>query len=206
VELPTRLGVHASIQVSLALVVACVACLTELYTNPVLLATSATGFAAMAVANLAQASPRLVARTFTLVAVCTPSLRLIQVLVSSPADLIRDLDRQVDGRLGVLMLAATSGASFGGLLPSALPSTHKLLTAGYFACAVTCNAFIVHVRTGDERMPSFQIVHGVIPFVASFLSALGLAVSRDGERVEAAAVVEDWMAEVTASEGRRWRD
>jgi len=55
-------------------------------------------------------------------------------------------------------------------------------------------------------MPSFQIVHGVVPFVASFLSALGLAVSRDGERVEAAAVVEDWMAEVTASEGRRWRD
>ena len=84
------------------------------------------------------------------------SLRLIQVLVSSPADLIRDLDRQVDGRLGVLMLAATSGASFGGLLPSALPSTHKLLTAGYFACAVTCNAFIVHVRTGDERMPSLS--------------------------------------------------
>ena len=49
-------------------------------------------------------------------------------------------------------------------------------------------------------MPSYQIVHGVIPFVASFLSALGLAVSRDGERVEAAAVVEDWAAEVTASE------
>ena len=98
------------------------------------------------------------------------------------------------------MLAATSGASFGGLLPSALPSTYKLLTAGYFACAVTCNAFIVYVRTGDERMPSFQMVHGVIPFVASFLSALGLAVSRDGERVEAAAMVEDWAAEVTASE------
>ena len=34
-QLPTRLGVHASIQVLLALVVACVACLTELYTNPV---------------------------------------------------------------------------------------------------------------------------------------------------------------------------
>ena len=91
------------------------------------------------------------------------------------------------------MLAATSGASFGGLLPSALPSTHKLLTAGYFACAVTCNAFIVHVRTAK------------IPFVTSFLSALGLAVSRDGERVEAAAVVEDWAAEVTGAGAHRFQ-
>ena len=37
------------------------------------LATSATGFAAMAVANLDQASPRLVARTFKLVAASHPS-------------------------------------------------------------------------------------------------------------------------------------
>ena len=60
-------------QCAAALVVAGVACLTELYTNPVLLATSATGFAAMAVANLDQASPRLVARTFKLVAASHPS-------------------------------------------------------------------------------------------------------------------------------------
>ena len=160
------------IQVSLALVVACVAFLTELYTNPVLLVTTAAGFATMAVANLAQTSPRFVARAMTLVAVCAPTLRLIQVLVSSPADVIDDLDRQVNGRLGVLMLAAGAGASFGALLPTTLCSTHKLLTAAYFACAVTCNAFTVRVRTGDDRMPSFQIVHGVVPFVVSFLTAL----------------------------------
>mgnify|MGYP001240135863 FL=1 len=52
-----------------------------------------------------------------------------------------------------------------------LPSTRKLLAAGYFACAATCGAVVFRVRTGDERMPSFHLLHVLAPFLAWFLAA-----------------------------------
>ena len=90
------MGLLAPIQVSLALVAVCAAFAAELYTNPTF-AFAAAGFAAIAAANLAQASPRIVARALTMMLVCAPTLRLIHVLISSPAQLTRHLDNSSKG-------------------------------------------------------------------------------------------------------------
>ena len=76
-----------------------------------------------------------------------------------------------EARLAILALATAVGASLGALPPSALSSTRKLLAAGYFACAATCGAVVFRVRTGDERMPSFHLLHVLAPFLACFLAA-----------------------------------
>jgi len=170
-------GLLAPIQVSFALVVGCAAFAAELYTDPAFV-FAAAGFAAIAAANLAQASPRIVARALTTVFVCAPTLRLIHVLVSSPAELTRDLDKLIEGRLGLLSLCAGVGSSYGALPPAALPSSRKLLVVAYFACAFTCCAFVLHARTGDERMPSFGMLHAVLPTVASVLAAQAVSYSR----------------------------
>ena len=95
-QLPSRVGLLAPIQVTLALVVVCAAFAAELYTDPTF-AFMAAGFAAIAAANLAQASPRIVARALTMMLVCAPTLRLIHVLISSPAQLTRHLDNSSKG-------------------------------------------------------------------------------------------------------------
>ena len=137
----------------------------ELYTDPAFLFLAA-GFAVLAVANLARASPRFVASVTMMIVVCGPTLRLIQALVCSPAELARDVDRLAEGRLGFLTLCAAGGASFGAQPPSALPSTRKLLAAAYVACVVTCSAMAKRARTGDDRMPSLELLHGFLPFLA----------------------------------------
>ena len=170
-QLPARVDVLAPIQVSLALVAVCAAVVAELYTSPVFF-LAVVGFAAIAVVcTLAQASPRIVARALTTIMVCTLTLRLIQVLVSSPADLINDLAKLIKGRLGLLSIAVACGASFGVLPPSALPSSRKQLAVAYYACMLSCVALVLRVRTGDERMPFFALLHGVLPFVVSVLAA-----------------------------------
>jgi len=177
-QLPLRVGLLAPIQVSLALVVVCAAFAAELYTDPAFV-FAAAGFAAIAAANLAQASPRIVARALTMMFVGVPTLRLIHVLVSSPAELTRDLDKLIEGRLGLLSLCAGVGASYGALPPAALPSSRKLPAAAYFACgpALTCVALVLCARTGDERMLSFEMLYGGLPFAASFLAAQAVSYS-----------------------------
>ena len=127
----------------------------------------AAGFVALVVANLARASPRSVASATMLIVVCAPTLRLGDALVRSPADLSRDMDRMTEGSLAILALATAVGASLGAQPPFALPPTRKLLAAGYFACAATCGTVVFRVRTGDERMPSFHLLHVVAPFLAA---------------------------------------
>ena len=168
--LPARRSVFAPIQVSLALVVVFAAFVAELTTDPTFF-LGAAGFVVLVVANLARASPRFVARATTLLAICAPTLRVGDALLRSPADLSRDLDRMTEARLAIIALATAVGASLGALPPSALPSTRKLLAAGYFACAATCGAVVFRVRTGDERMPSFHLLHVLAPFLACFLAA-----------------------------------
>ena len=143
----------------------------ELYTDPAFLFLVA-GFALLAVANLARASPRFVARATTTIVVCGPTLRLLQALVCSPAELARDVDSLAEGRLGFLTVCVAGGATF-GVQP--LPTTRKLLAAGYLACAVACSTVGFRVRTGDDRMPSLELLHGVLPFLASFLAALAVS-------------------------------
>ncbi|EOD05875.1 hypothetical protein EMIHUDRAFT_121401 [Emiliania huxleyi CCMP1516] len=172
--LPARRSVFAPIQVSLALVVVFAAFVAELTTDPTFF-LGAAGFVVLVVANLARASPRFVARATTLLAICAPTLRVGDALLRSPADLSRDLDRMTEARLAILALATAVGASLGALPPSALPSTRKLLAAGYFACAATCGAVVFRVRTGDERMPSFHLLHVLAPFLACFLAALAVS-------------------------------
>ena len=71
----------------------------------------------------------------------------------------------------MVVVIAVAGASFGALPPSTIPSTRKLLATVYSACVITCSAFVLRVRTGDERMPSFHLLHVLAPFLACFLAA-----------------------------------
>ncbi|EOD18720.1 hypothetical protein EMIHUDRAFT_118278 [Emiliania huxleyi CCMP1516] len=92
-SLSARLGALAPVQFSLALAVVFAARLAELNTtNPAGL-LGAAGFAVLALANLAQASPRFVARAMTLLLVCSSTLRLVSVLVRSPEEMARVLDK-----------------------------------------------------------------------------------------------------------------
>ena len=174
--LPARLGVLApvAVQVLLSLVAVFAAILGELATDPVFFLLT-MAFAAISVANLTQAWTRFIPLTLTMTLVCGSTLRLVQVLVSSPAELARGLDRMVEGRLGMVVVTAAAGASFGALPPSTIPFTRKLLATVYFACVITCSAFVLRVRTGDERMPSFDLLTGVLPLVASVLAALAVS-------------------------------
>ncbi|EOD24467.1 hypothetical protein EMIHUDRAFT_457748 [Emiliania huxleyi CCMP1516] len=149
----------------------CASFAAELYTDPAFLFLVA-GFALLVVANLARASPRFVARATTMLVVCGPTLRLVQALVCSPAELARDVDSLAEGRLGFLTVCVAGGATF-GVQP--LPTTRKLLAAGYLACAVACSTVVFRIRTGDDRMPSLELLHGFLPFLASFLAALAVS-------------------------------
>lgn len=163
-------GVIAPIQVTLAVVVVCVAFLAELYTVPVIL-FAAAGVAVMSVAYMAQASPRIVARLVMLLVVCAPTLRVVDVLVRSPAALINELDKLEDARLGMVALFVAGGATFGAFSPSTLSCKCKLRAAAYSVCAATCGDSIFRVRMGDERMPAFAILNGALPFFAAVLIA-----------------------------------
>ena len=140
-------------------------------TNPAFLFALA-GFVLLSVASLAHASPRFVAHATTAFVVCGPTLRLLQALVCSPAELARDVDSLAEGRLGLLTVCVAGGAIF-GVQP--LPTTRKLLAVGYFGCAGVCNTVAFRVRTGDDRMSSLGLLHGFLPFLASFLAALDVS-------------------------------
>ena len=155
--------------------------MAELYTDPAFLFLAA-GFAVLAVANLARASPRFVASATMMIVVCGPTLRLIQALVCSPAELARDVDSLAEGRLGLLTVCVAGGATF-GVQP--LPTTRKLLAVGYFGCAGVCNTVAFRVRTGDDRMPSLELLHGFLPFLASFLAQSGACRAHMAEEREA---------------------
>ena len=162
------------LQLSLALVVVVAAYLAELYTNPAgLLAAAGCGLLAMA--NIAQASPRFLARAMVTFVVCTPTLHMTSLLVRSPAELTGAFDKFADVGRYVTTMAAAIGAGFGALPPSTLPPTRKLLAAGYCACALACGGLIVRVRTGDERAPSLQLLYMLLPFLATFLAAQAAA-------------------------------
>lgn len=163
-------GMIAPIQVTLAVVVVCVAFLAELYTVPVIL-FAAAGVAVMSVAYMAQASPRIVARAVMLLVVCAPTLRVVDVLVRSPAALIDELDKLEDARLGMVALFVAGGATFGAFSPCTLSCKCKLRAAAYSVCAATCGDSIFRVRMGDERMPAFAILNGALPFFAAVLIA-----------------------------------
>mmetsp|Transcript_12542 Transcript_12542/g.39998 ORF Transcript_12542/g.39998 Transcript_12542/m.39998 type:complete len:258 (-) Transcript_12542:230-1003(-) len=165
-----RLGVIAPIQVTLAVVVVCVAFLAELHTVPVIF-FAATGVVVMSVAYVAQASPRIVARAVMLLVVCAPTLRVVDVLVRSPAALIDELDKLEDARLGMVALFVAGGATFGAFSPSTLSCKCKLRATAYSVCAATCADSIFRVRMGDERMPSFAILNGALPFFAAVVIA-----------------------------------
>ena len=79
----------------------------------------------------------------------------------------------------MLSLCAGCGASYGALPPAALPSSRKLPSAAYFACgpALTRVALVLCARTGDERMLSFEMLYGGLPFAASFLAAQAVSYS-----------------------------
>lgn len=156
----------ASIQVSLALVVVCAAFLTELYTSPVFL-FAAAGCAVVAILALTSRRTDL-ARMMTLLVVSAASLRVVEVRVRSPTALARDLDTFADASPALLTLCSAVGAVFGS---SNIPSTRKLLVASYYAGAATSSGVLVRVRTGDERMPSFEMLHGFLPFLAASLAA-----------------------------------
>jgi len=184
-RIPLRLDVaqYKPVQLSLALAVMFAARLAELdTTNPSGL-LAAAGFGLLALANLAQASPRFLARAMTLVLVCAPTLRLVRVLVRSPESMARDLDKLAGIGRCVITMATATGAAFGALPPSALPPTRKLLAVGYCACASACVNVILRVRTGDERAPNFHLLHIVLPFFASFLAAHAASRSSFGQNV-----------------------
>ncbi|EOD39785.1 hypothetical protein EMIHUDRAFT_223313 [Emiliania huxleyi CCMP1516] len=184
-RIPLRLDVaqYKPVQLSLALAVMFAARLAELdTTNPSGL-LAAAGFGLLALANLAHASPRFLARAMTLVLVCAPTLRLVRVLVRSPEAMARDLDKLAGIGRCVITMATATGAAFGALPPSALPPTRKLLAVGYCACASACVNVILRVRTGDERAPNFHLLHIVLPFFASFLAAHAASRSSFGQNV-----------------------
>ena len=166
-----RLGALAPVQFSLALTVVFAARLAELDTTNPAAFIAAAGFGLLALANLAQASPRCLARAMALVLVCAPTLRLVSVLVRSPEALARDLDTFAGVGRCITTMAAATGAALGALPPSALPPTRKLLAVGYCACVQMCVGFILHVRTGDERALSFYLLLVLLPFLASFFAA-----------------------------------
>mmetsp|Transcript_14368 Transcript_14368/g.42170 ORF Transcript_14368/g.42170 Transcript_14368/m.42170 type:complete len:510 (+) Transcript_14368:158-1687(+) len=173
-SLPARLGALAPVRFSLALLVVVAAhMLRGPSSAPGGIHTSlgAAGFAVLAVANLAQASPRFVARAMALLIMCCPTLRLVSVLVRSPEEMARDLDKFAGAGRCLLTFCAACGAAFGALPPSALPPTRKLLAVGYCACVQMCVGFILHVRTGDERALSFYLLLVLLPFLASFFAA-----------------------------------
>ena len=185
-SLSARLGALAPVQFSLALLVVVAAhMLRGPSSAPGGIHTSlgAAGFAVLALANLAQASPRSVARAMALLIMCCPTLRLVSVLVRSPEEMARALDKFAGAGRCLLTFCAACGAAFGALPPSALPPTRKLLAVGYCACAQMCVALILRVRTGDERAPSFQLLHIVLPFLASFLAAHAASRSSVGQNV-----------------------
>ena len=165
-----RLGALAPVQLSLALLVVFAARLSEFSINPAGL-LAAAGFAVLALANLAQASPRFVARAMALLIMCCPTLRLVSVLVRSPEEMARDLDKFAGAGCCLLTFCAACGAAFGALPPSALPPTRKLLAVGYCACVQMCVALILRVRAGDERALSFYLLRLLLPFLASFFAA-----------------------------------
>ena len=180
-----RLDVMQSkpVQLSLALLVMVAPRLPQLHTpNPAAFIVAA-GFGLLALANLAQASPRFLARALTLLLVCVSTMRLVSVFVRSPEAMARAFDKLAGAGRCVITLAAAGGAALGALPPSALPPTRKLLAAGYIACALACVGFILRVRTGDERAPSFQLLHIVLPFLASFLAAHAASRSSVGQNV-----------------------
>ena len=86
----------------------------------------------------------------------------------SPTALARDLDTFADASPALLTLCSAVGAVFGS---SDIPSTRKLLVASYYAGAATSSGVLVRVRTGDERMPSLEMLHGFLPFLAASLAA-----------------------------------
>mmetsp|Transcript_44458 Transcript_44458/g.145717 ORF Transcript_44458/g.145717 Transcript_44458/m.145717 type:complete len:655 (-) Transcript_44458:322-2286(-) len=173
VRISLRLDVVQSkpVQLSLALLVMFAARLAELDTTNPAAFIAAAGFGLLALANLAQASPRCLARVMALVLVCAPTLRLVSVLVRSPEGMARDLDKFAGAGRCLLTFCAACGAAFGALPPSALPPTRKLLAVGYCACVQMCVGFILRVRTGDERALSFYLLRLLLPFLASFLAA-----------------------------------
>ena len=173
-SLSARLGALAPVQFSLALAVVFAAhMLRGPSSAPGGIHTSlgSAGFAVLALANLAQASPRSVARAMALLIMCCPTLRLVSVLVRSPEGMARDLDKFAGAGRCLLTFCAACGAAFGALPPSALPPTRKLLAVGYCACVQMCVALILRVRTGDERALSFYLLYTLLPFLASFLAA-----------------------------------
>jgi len=173
-SLSARLGALAPVQFSLALAVVFAAhMLRGPSSAPGGIHTSlgAAGFAVLALANLAQASPRSVARAMALLIMCCPTLRLVSVLVRSPEGMARDLDKFAGAGRCLLTFCAACGAAFGALPPSALPPTRKLLAVGYCACVQMCVGFILRVRTGDERAISFYLLLVLLPFLASFFAA-----------------------------------
>ena len=173
-SLSARLGALAPVQFSLALAVVFAAhMLRGPSSAPGGIHTSlgAAGFAVLALANLAQASPRSVARAMALLIMCCPTLRLVSVLVRSPEGMARDLDKFAGAGRCLLTFCAACGAAFGALPPSALPPTRKLLAVGYCACVQMCVALILRVRTGDERALSFYLLLVLLPFLASFFAA-----------------------------------
>jgi hypothetical protein len=151
-------------------------------TNPAGL-LGAAGFAVLALANLAQASPRFVARAMALLLVCISTLRLVQSLAFSPAKLTSAIDKAAGAWGCAITFYAACGAAFGALPPSALPPTRKLLAVGYCACAQMCVGFILRVRTGHESALPFYLLHIVLPFLASFLAAHAASLSSVGQNV-----------------------
>mmetsp|Transcript_8249 Transcript_8249/g.24452 ORF Transcript_8249/g.24452 Transcript_8249/m.24452 type:complete len:221 (-) Transcript_8249:406-1068(-) len=194
-----RLDVMQSkpVQLSLALLVMFAARLAELDTTSPAGLLAAAGFGLLALANLAQASPRCLARAMALVIVCAPTLRLVSVLVRSPEALARDLDTFAGVGRCITTMAAATGAAVGALPPSALPPTRKLLAVGYCACVQMCVGFILRVRTGHESALPFYLLHIVLPFLASFLAAHAASRSSVGQDTPASAARQGLLAVAT---------
>ena len=178
--LPARLGASAPMQVSLALLMLCAAIMAELPKWSPDFFFTATGFAVMIAANraLARVSPRLFASAMTLLLVCGPTLRLVNAVVRSPAVLTSELDKLAEAGRYIILLCGIGGSFFGALPPAALPSSRKRLAVAYFVCTAICGASIFRFRTRDERMPSFRVLHSVVPFLVSFITAQAVSGSK----------------------------